>query len=285
MPIVKRDTNWQALRGICIIAVVLIHCEHYVQWDGSVNSFIFYFYRNLINFPVAVFMFLSGYFANPEKFGGGTKQYYKDRIVRLIVPYCAWTIIYLIFRATLIGNINLSFKTLLSAFLLGKAAAPFYYIIVLFYFTLATPYLVRYVRNITCSIGVLIFSLFFFLSYGLELMETYCMLNVIKGQVIAYSQLRVSGFLYALSVILTFLWLYRDRIPNYGIVQIGNNSYGIFYIHCLGILLAQKLSRLEHLSFVASVLIEFLFALGLSLIIIYCINKIGNKRLKGLFGI
>ena len=39
MPIVKRDTNWQALRGKCIIAVVLIHCEHYVQWDGSVREY------------------------------------------------------------------------------------------------------------------------------------------------------------------------------------------------------------------------------------------------------
>lgn len=321
------------------MAVVLIHCAHYVKWDGTVNSFIFFFYRNLINFPVAVFMFLSGYFAKPEYFGG--EQYYRDRIIRLIVPYCFWTVIYLLFRAMLAENINLTFSTLLFTLLLGKAAAPFYYIIVLFYFTLATPFLVRYVKDVTRSIAVLLVSLafgvviyvlqlvyglnifyilkytpiwlvfyyfgilckrnqlildkfqslikysplLFLFCYSLELLGTYCFLNVGNGQVIAYSQLRISGFLYSASVICTFLWLYCRRTSDNWLVYLGDNSYGIFYIHCLGISLARKLIKLRDLPFMINVLIEFIFALGLSLFLIYCINKIGNKRLKALLGI
>lgn len=338
MPNMKRDNKWQALRGICIIAVVLIHCAHYVKWDGTVNSFIFFLYRNLINFPVAVFMFLSGYFAKPDYSRIG--QFYKDRIIRLIVPYCSWTIIYLFLRSTLAGN-KFDIYTLLLSFLLGKVAAPFYYIIVLFYFTLATPFLVRYVKDVVRSIAVLLVSLafgvviyvlqlvygfnifyvlkytpiwlvfyyfgilckrnqlildkfqslikysplLFLFCYSLELLGTYCFLHVGNGQVIAYSQLRISGFLYAVSVICTFLWLYCKRNSDNWLVYLGNNSYGIFYIHCLGILLARKLVKLRDLPFIVNVLIEFIFAFGLSLCLIYCINKIGNKRLKALLGI
>lgn len=63
----KKDGKWQIIRGICILATILIHCRSYTQFDASLNSWFYFFYRNLINFPVAIFMFMSGYFTNTHK--------------------------------------------------------------------------------------------------------------------------------------------------------------------------------------------------------------------------
>lgn len=69
----QKNSEWQYLRGICIIAVVLIHCASHVEIDGSWERVFYLIYRNLTNFPVAVFLFISGYFVNPDRLGG----YYK----------------------------------------------------------------------------------------------------------------------------------------------------------------------------------------------------------------
>ena len=72
----KKDGKWQVIRGICILAVILIHCSSYTQLDTSVNGWLYFIYRNLINFPVAIFMFVSGYFTNTQKIlaGGGVHR-------------------------------------------------------------------------------------------------------------------------------------------------------------------------------------------------------------------
>ena len=62
----KRDQFWQAVRGVCIICVVLIHCKNGLGYQSSAEQGYFFDYwlvmRQLINFPVAVFLFLAGYF-------------------------------------------------------------------------------------------------------------------------------------------------------------------------------------------------------------------------------
>ena len=60
-----KDQFLQAVRGVAICAVVLIHCLP--QCDASV------FVRPFLNWCVAVFIFLSGYLTSEEKImrGGG----------------------------------------------------------------------------------------------------------------------------------------------------------------------------------------------------------------------
>lgn len=71
MDMKQRDPYFQAIRGICICAVILIHC----QATGHTTFAEYYqiILRQTINFPVAVFVFMAGYFAYPFKMrGGGT---------------------------------------------------------------------------------------------------------------------------------------------------------------------------------------------------------------------
>ena len=73
-----KNPGFQVVRGGCICAVVMIHCP-----VASVNDAYFYLgflIRSLINFPVAIFIFLAGYFSDEDKISRNICEYYK--------PYC-----------------------------------------------------------------------------------------------------------------------------------------------------------------------------------------------------
>lgn len=62
----RKREYWQGIRGICILAVVLIHSlggfDYSVGYDTE-----FIIFRQIINFAVATFVFMSGYFVPVEK--------------------------------------------------------------------------------------------------------------------------------------------------------------------------------------------------------------------------
>ncbi len=55
---------WQMIRGICILAVIMIHCP---QGTTGLDSYIWLGIRQIINFPVALFIFMAGYFVNSSQ--------------------------------------------------------------------------------------------------------------------------------------------------------------------------------------------------------------------------
>lgn len=59
-----KSRYWQAVRGICILAVIMIHCP---IGQNALDQIVWLALRQLINFPVAVFIFMAGYFIKPEK--------------------------------------------------------------------------------------------------------------------------------------------------------------------------------------------------------------------------
>lgn len=58
----KRE-YWQYIRGICILAVVLIHSLGGFDYSTGYNME-FVILRQIINFAVATFVFMAGYFVN-----------------------------------------------------------------------------------------------------------------------------------------------------------------------------------------------------------------------------
>ena len=56
---------WQSIRGICILAVVLIHSLSGFDYSSASNVK-FVILRQVINFAVAIFVFMAGYFVNIE---------------------------------------------------------------------------------------------------------------------------------------------------------------------------------------------------------------------------
>lgn len=60
----KRE-YWQSIRGICILAVVLIHSLGGFDYFTCYNVE-FVILRQIINFAVATFVFMAGYFVNTD---------------------------------------------------------------------------------------------------------------------------------------------------------------------------------------------------------------------------
>jgi fucose 4-O-acetylase-like acetyltransferase len=130
-----RDNYFQAIRGICIIAVIFIHCS------DSINTELIDFTmvcRQFINFPVAIFFFLSGYFTSFET---DTKKQI-NRIWRIAVPYIFWFFVYLIYRCMRLHT-SVSVWSFSKLFLTGGVSGQLYFLIALFQLQVITPYLVR----------------------------------------------------------------------------------------------------------------------------------------------
>lgn len=62
----QKNDFWQIVRGVCILAVILIHCPSGGSY-GSIETSVWLILRQFINFPVAIFFFMSGYFTNIQK--------------------------------------------------------------------------------------------------------------------------------------------------------------------------------------------------------------------------
>lgn len=133
-----RDNYWQMIRGILIVTVVLIHCTSGRFFaEDSINFNEWIVLRNLIDFPVAIFIFLAGYFAKPS--------ITKNRFFKLTIPFFMWSFIY--YLIDVVGNSgDLNLLRLGVKILTGNAAAQLYFILVLLQLTLLTPYLVNWIK-------------------------------------------------------------------------------------------------------------------------------------------
>ena len=143
----KRDLYWQAVRGICIAAVVAIHCPTTLNSPSRADLLSWIAVRSAVNFPVPVFFFLAGYFALPslEKCRSGFR-YFVRRSGRLIVPYTFWSVLYVAALAAF-RHEPFPIKPFLVKYVTGGTAAPFYYVAVLFQLTLAAPLLANLVNR------------------------------------------------------------------------------------------------------------------------------------------
>ena len=58
----EKNIYWQSVRGICILAVVLIYSLQCYDFNNGIVII-----RQIINFAVAIFVFMAGYFVNIDK--------------------------------------------------------------------------------------------------------------------------------------------------------------------------------------------------------------------------
>lgn len=117
----QRNTTIQVLRALAIIAVVMIHTTPSGYWQVVCRPF--------LNFSVAMFLFLSGYLTKTDN--QDWSAFYRKRIIRVLIPYVIWTVIY-----TLDSRRFDLFPLYLFA---AKAQCTMYYIFVYIQFVLLTP--------------------------------------------------------------------------------------------------------------------------------------------------
>ncbi len=74
----KKSQYWQVIRGICILAVIMIHCPTGQEYN-AVDYSSWMALRQIINFPVALFFFMSGFFVKPKEIEKNGKTFLKTR--------------------------------------------------------------------------------------------------------------------------------------------------------------------------------------------------------------
>lgn len=119
----RRSNHIQILRGLAILAVVLIHTTP----AGYCQVFV----RPFLNFSVGMFLFLSGLLSSARNWNPG------KRIRKVLVPYVIWTLLYVaFFNSWRLAEVPVAFlKSLIKA----DAAGMLYYIYVYCEFTLLIP--------------------------------------------------------------------------------------------------------------------------------------------------
>ena len=128
----------QICRAVAIMAVVGIHTCGY----GSIALLV----RPILNFSVAVFLFLSGLLTKEEICD--VKKFYKKRLMRVIVPYLIWSIVYTIAYQ--------SYESFIYKLLTGQCCSIYYYILVYVQLTLLAPLLNRLIQSKFWKLGFVV---------------------------------------------------------------------------------------------------------------------------------
>ena len=133
-----REEFWDAVKGICIIAVILIHTTSRNSIGGVV-------WRQFINFPVAMFVFMAGYFCHVK---GTYSVFIMKKAKRLLIPLAVASIVYgvveLYFGLRLGGTMTLCcIGSAFLSFSLGWG----YFVLALFQCMIVAPFLQRYASS------------------------------------------------------------------------------------------------------------------------------------------
>lgn len=153
-----RDPSFEAFRGIAIIAVVAIHA---IPWEFY-RDYIVLSYRQVLNFAVPSFLFISGYWLSkkPIRSLGDYKSFLQKRLSRVLIPYLFWSVVFLLYENNKTHDFGVA--QILCTFLTGAASYHFhhlYFIIVIAQLYMLTPLLNYVNRKPYGFISVLIFNI------------------------------------------------------------------------------------------------------------------------------
>lgn len=314
-----RDRYLQALRGLAIAAVVLIHCLP--QCPATVAL------RPFLNFSVALFLFLSGFLTDEDKIRGVLQR----RVRKVARAYALWSIVYLIVFP------HHSLASGIVAFIIGSASAQMYYLLVYVQLVLLTPLLFklllrhRYFVYAITPVCLLFRECAAFAGVALPQIQVLCPLWLIFYVVgldwkrwdklirkhtfrvfivfctclafqeiasfwwyaagdfnMATTQLKISSLATSLAAIALFMTIpasFKMKASTSPFVGLGNASFGIYLCHILVLAVVGKLVGL--LAMPPEVLTFALWALTLvgSYLFVSTLGRLLPKQIRALIGI
>ncbi|MGL5357201.1 MAG: acyltransferase family protein [Cetobacterium sp.] len=316
-----RDNYYQGLRGVAILAVLLIHTLGITK-----NEYLMLIVRQFINYAVPLFLFLAGFFCR-KQFELG-KFNYKKSLMRILVPYFIWSILLM----TRVKFYNFNFKEILLSLIIVKHFGIYYYIILLSQLILLSPVLLKKKFNINIllitPISVVVYYFFrikgynivfpfnvlfiwsgitfyyfgmyfneisksfqnlkwritFFLVFIFNILESIYFFKKVEIFDLSISQFKLS------SLALTFfliLFIVKDKkmkniLENKYIVYLGDNSFGIYLIHAVLIMIISKVMGMFFQNSYIIFVITTILTLLLSLVALYLGKMILKQKSKHL---
>lgn len=325
-----KNRYFQFVRGILIFLVIFIHCmyENEISKLNYVNIVI----RCCVNFCVAVFIFLSGYFVNKKKIQEDYKKYIVSRFKRLIIPLIIFSFLY-----TIIGVLkeNWNLREAVLRFITFKSEAHLYYIVVLFQLVILTPGIFKLLENkkiktilytitpiylivlgilrIFVNIQIPFYQFLFcgwiiYYILGIEherikvkpnygFVLGFLLISII-GNIYIYiknpslypyvtSQLNILNMFYVLGIIPIILEQnskYTSSKISRIIEKIGDNSFGIYFIHLIVLKVLRIFFRAFKFNFIIYYLIMSVIAVFVSYILIKIFKNITKNKFDKFLG-
>jgi len=152
-----RDLSFDAFRGVAIIAVVAIHSWR-CPTTGWWNPFFIVTYRQLLNFAVPVFVFISGYWLSKKQIKSlhDYKTFLIRRLSRVLIPYLFWSLVLIGYEAAKTHDVDV-YRIILKL-LTGGVVKGYFFIILITQLYIITP-LLQYINSKSYGlILVLIFN-------------------------------------------------------------------------------------------------------------------------------
>lgn len=158
------------LKGMAFLALVLQHTIAGIFYQPDINGTALIIGTTLLGltrFAIPLFMFIMGFILFQQYSSKlNFKVYYKTGLIKVIVPYVAWTIFYFIWTSLLNGSAPLDtfeqIKTILNLIISGEAIYHLWYMIIIITFYLLFPVFKMSIsneRNLVTNSIVLIVSL------------------------------------------------------------------------------------------------------------------------------
>lgn len=256
-----RDNYWSFLKGVAIIAVVFIHTPYI-----STNGFASIALRQVVAYPVAFFIFLSGFFVKDDALTW-------EGVKRLLIPYVIWSILWFT-ETTLSGSVPVTLWKIVNSIFFGGAFFPLYFLSVLIQLKLFSPLLFRRVN----TEGYCLYKDWLWLITPLYLVGLYVWQIHFEKQPAIYAQIFPAWFLFY------YAGMYVKRRLSNGMVVVPIYTM-ILCVACacflyLSIAEAEWLSEVVQLPFLAASQIKlssFLYSLALCLLFAALHTKIKDS--------
>ncbi|SHK65682.1 Surface polysaccharide O-acyltransferase, integral membrane enzyme [Selenomonas ruminantium] len=140
------------IRGISMMGVIGIHIGSQYIMNPAANIHLVALFETFTRFSVPIFFFISafGLFYNldlhaPFDFGKFTQR----RLKTVLIPYLAWSLLYLFHDGLLYGVGFPDPMHLLSILFFGNAKYQLYFMVILLWFYLLMPLWIKLVRHLT----------------------------------------------------------------------------------------------------------------------------------------
>ncbi|MDA3840550.1 MAG: acyltransferase [Patescibacteria group bacterium] len=306
------------LRGLAIIAVIVIHIGDSFYVEQSGNQVFIKLINNISRFAVPFFFISSGILLVR---GNSLRQFFLNKTTRTFLPYFLITIMVGVYY-------NAGVLEIIRGFFAGKASLPYYFMAILLQFYLIYPFLVKYSKKkyfLHITFLITIIALFIEASwsfYGIPLFPRYLFLFAygisqkdrflsnsfslgLKGKsfwiiVVLYylfSSIYFQAYLYNVRIfyaiaLFNLLFLLKDtlkNIPSYSFFcYLGRNSLWIYLIHYFIIQLIYPIAKqvsdnfyLQYLYFiVVGVPVSILLSLGFKLIYTLIVKTVKINPVK-----
>lgn len=147
-----RVTSIEYIRGLAMLGVIGIHTGAWSLSNPQTNIHLFALLEIVSRFSVPIFFFISAFalfrqYPLSEPFAA--LQFYKRRIRHVLLPYIAWSVVYMLHYSFTSGDWTIWLPRLVYNYILfGAASYQLYFLVILLWFYLMMPLWRIWIRSI-----------------------------------------------------------------------------------------------------------------------------------------